>query len=106
VGWAAGTAGAWSFEFREPDPPHGYDDDERAAYRAGYVEGRALQLGIDHGAAGAEPFGNLDEGGEALLMNALGEVGWTTEDNSPLRLRLLMTYMRAREEATGRNPKA
>jgi hypothetical protein len=32
--------------------------------------------------------GDLSQGGKALLMDALGEMGWTTEDNNPLRLSL------------------
>jgi hypothetical protein len=99
MGWAAGAASAGGLKFREPDPPLGYDDEQRTAYREGYLEGRAWQLGNDHGAAGTEPFGDLDEGGEGLLMDALGEVGWTTEDNHPLRLRLLMIYTGALEVA-------
>ena len=99
MGWIAGTASAGSLEFREPELPRGYDDEQRAAFRDGYLEGRAWQLGTDHGTTGEEPFGDLDAGGEALLMDALGETGWTTEDNHPLRARLLDTYTEARDSA-------
>ena len=107
TGWTAGAASAGSLEFREPDPPRGYDDEQRDAFRDGYLKGRAWQLGTDHGTSGAEPFGDLDAGGEALLMDALGETSWTTEDNHPLRLSLLTTYAEARESAernAGGNP--
>jgi hypothetical protein len=41
MGWIAGVASASSLEFREPDLPRGYDDEQRAAFRDGYLEGRA-----------------------------------------------------------------
>lgn len=100
MGWAAGAASTGNLEFREPDLPGGYDDEERAAFRDGYLEGRAWQLGTDHGTSGETPFGDMDAGGEALLMDALGETGWTTQDNYPLRLGLLETYKDARESAS------
>src|ERR1700685_2822913 len=99
MGWAAGAASAVSLEFREPEPPRDYDDEQRAAFRDAYLEGRAWQLGTGHGSSGENPFGDLDAGGEALLMDALGQAGWTTQDNHPLRLHLLHTYTEARDSA-------
>jgi len=50
--------------------------------------GAPWQLGPDRGTAGAGSFGDLGQSGKVLLMDALGETWWTTEDNYPLRLSL------------------
>lgn len=99
MGLATGAASTGSLEFREPEPPREYDSAQQEVFREGYLEGRAWRLGQLHGSTAAEPFGDLDQGGEALLMDALGESGWTTEDNHPLRLKLLVAYKEARELA-------
>jgi hypothetical protein len=42
---------------------------------------RAIDLAREHRNAGIAPFGDLADEGSALLMDALGETGWTTEEN-------------------------
>lgn len=65
----------------------GTDTDTEAAMHA-----LALHLGRHHKRAGSFPFGDLDAGGEALLMDALGETGPTTADNHARRLAMVEAY--------------
>ena len=53
---------------------------------------RALELGRQHHAAGVAPFGDLADAGSALLMDALGQAGPTTQDNHYFRMALCEAY--------------
>src|SRR5262249_9755497 len=46
----------------------------------------AAHLGALHGAAWYRPYGDLDGGGEELLLEALGETEPSTSENAPRRL--------------------
>lgn len=59
----------------------------------------AVRLGDQHGREGAQPYGDVSDGGSALLMDALGETEPTTEENAPLRLALVDAYLAAYEAA-------
>jgi hypothetical protein len=60
--------------------------------------GEAGRLGTTHGQAGIAPYGDL---GDADLMTALGETGWTTEANHDWRSQLCDAYRTAWESAAG-----
>jgi hypothetical protein len=55
----------------------------------------AAQLGALHGAARYRPYGDLDDGGGALLLTALGETDPADAENRPRRRVLLETYREA-----------
>ena len=67
---------------------------EVAAERA---RNEAWQLGIRHGRAGIDPFGDLNDAGSALLMDELGETSPTTADNHAHRVALCDAYTRGLE---------
>ena len=78
---------------------HGWIVSRRTVEECG-TEGRqhiAVELGAAHRAAGTAPFGDLDDTGSALLMDALGETGPTTEGNHPGRVALVDAYRDALE---------
>lgn len=53
---------------------------------------QASRLGEAHRAAGVCPFGDLADGGDALLMGALGEGSPTTAGNFGERLAAVAAY--------------
>jgi hypothetical protein len=85
-GYAAGVAG------QRPARRSDYTGAQWAAYLEGHTEACAYMLGIHHGTDHAEPFGNLADAGSALLMDALGQTGPTTEANHPHRVALVAAY--------------
>ena len=64
-----------------------------------YQEDRARMLGANHGAILVRPYGDLDDGGDAGLLAALGVTGDTTDGNAPERLALVEIYQRAYADA-------
>ena len=62
------------------------------AGEASAAELHATVLGALHQMTGKRPFGDLDMGGEALLMDALGETGPTMVTNVAHRIMLLDAY--------------
>lgn len=53
---------------------------------------QARALGIEHGAANMAPYGDLDDAGSALLVDALGETSPTTARNHLRRAGLIKAY--------------
>jgi hypothetical protein len=81
-------ASSGSLEFREPGRTVTTRMSRRRHTGRVTFMGAPWQLGPDRGTAGAGSFGDLGQSGKVLLMDALGETWWTTEDNYPLRLSL------------------
>ena len=86
IGYLAGVEG------KPPTRRSDYSDGQWAAYLEGRTEAAARMLGYRHSLEGTEPFGDLDDGGSALLMDELGETGPTTEANHAFRVMLLSEY--------------
>jgi hypothetical protein len=61
----------------------------------------ARRLGREHASARQAPYGDLDDGGSADLMTALGETDETTAENWDHRRRLCAAYMDGWEAAAG-----
>jgi hypothetical protein len=70
----------------------GYAVSLKQAGVLGWQDGRDCRPGTTR-------FGDLDAGGKAQLMTALGETGPTTEGNHPRRLALLQAYRDAYTQA-------
>ena len=56
---------------------------------------RAAALGSQHREHGIAPYGDLDDGGSACLMNELGETSETTEENWCQRIAMCEAYTEA-----------
>jgi hypothetical protein len=67
----------------------------------------AADLGRAHGRARAQPYCDLEAGGDATaLLRAFGETEWTTDANHPYRLALVATYTEAYLSASAQGPPA
>lgn len=85
-GYGAAVAG------QRPSRRSDYTDAQWTAYLEGHAEATAYLLGIRHGTERTEPFGDLDDAGSALLMDALGQTEATTEANHAARVSMLDAY--------------
>lgn len=77
----------------------GQGEMEEHAWTCQDARAMAERLGREHGQQGKQPFGDLADGGDALLLSALGITSPTTEENAPLRWQVIEAYETARESA-------
>jgi hypothetical protein len=103
--------GPWHWGARVSDPGNpqvahaeGFASDHQARLNADlWAAGLdARTLGRIHGHGSVTPYGDLADAGSADLMTALGETGWTTEENFPRRLAMLDAYREGWEQEAGR----